>query len=84
MAISIYRKLDDEDIEKIRSMEDRFRIRWNIPDYESGVGWYVHCQALGGDKRMYKAYLKCLARALKVPYSIDLTIANGYIGYYVD
>lgn len=97
MALSISRKVTDQDYEKIEQAAQRFCKRHNITIEEAPLHEFYknypayntvekYVTAFGYDlenKRLFYPWQRAFCRALGYKYSKDLCIAWGYIGHSV-
>jgi len=90
MAISTIRKYTPEDNSRLNMAARRFTARYGLADYLSCGEWeevdsvvsYGHQDlrhpAYG---RLYQ-WKRAMCRALREPYSRDITVGYGYVGHY--
>lgn len=93
MQFSTYRRSTAEDEAKAEAAAVRFCKRHNITlsdDDKATHAVFLHITSFNTrDDRAHAARLNrlwkyCLARAWNVPYSRNLAIGDGYVGYIVD
>lgn len=83
MALSVIRRFDDTDAERLNAAALRFatRHRLTIDLTEHANAWtaldgHLWC----GDKKLERLWQACRCRALGVPVAADIAVSHGYIG----
>lgn len=92
MAISIIRKLTEEDNRRLNAASYRFARRWRIDTSEFNAPYEAvslevqYHEQLGryGNTNMVRAWRKVFARALREKPCKALATGYGYVGFYVD
>ena len=89
MALSIIRKLTDNDKTRVEAAANRFCARHNISVSEcetalEAIDYYI-ANRFPDDRRYYfTLWQRCFCRALRVDYDSRVTTGWGNIGYCVD
>lgn len=83
MALSVIRRFNDTDAERLNAAAQRFAARHRLSidlkghaNASNALDGYLWC----GDKKLARLWQACRCRALGVPVAADIAVSHGYIG----
>lgn len=83
MAISVIRRFDNTDAERLNAAAQCFAARHRLSidlnehaNASNALDDYLWC----GDKKLARLWQACRCRALGVPVAADIVVAHGFVG----